>query len=159
MARTSTLLICRKCWHADQPFSAGTHRSQCPPTRAFASPADVKQILGGITRSSALTVVDMTAPVGWAAISGAAEGSELFWDSIQWLFVSSYTLSRNVGRALIPVAADKAFTVVGIDASTGLQMYSKVYGRVTAGDPLGAVVLDATSDNDTSPIPTFASPA
>ena len=125
----------------------------------FASPADVKRILGGVTRRAALGVVDMTVATGWAAVSGAAEGSELFWDSIQSLFVSSYTLSRNVGRALIPVAADKPFSVAGIDASTGLQMYSKAYAGVAPGDPLGAVVLNASSDNDSGPIPVFASPA
>ncbi|MEA2327679.1 MAG: hypothetical protein QOE68_2638, partial [Thermoanaerobaculia bacterium] len=125
----------------------------------FASPGDVKRILGGLTRPASLTVIDMTIPVGWALISGASDASELFWDSVQSLFVSSYTLSRNVGRALIPVAADKPFTVSGINAATGLQMVSKVYAGFAPGDPLGAVVLDATSDNDTGPIPTFASPA
>src|SRR5258707_15062853 len=40
-----------------------------------------------------------------------------------------------------------------------LQTSTKVYAGFAAGDPLGAVVLDATSDNDLGPIPTFASPA
>jgi RHS repeat-associated protein len=135
-------------------IASGVHKQG-----TFASPSDVKRILGGVTRRAALGVVDMAIPVGWAAVSGAAEGSELFWDSIQSLFVSSYTLSRNAGRALIPVAADKPFTVSGIDASTGLQMYLKVYAGVAPGDPLGAVVLDPSSDNDIGPIPVFASPA
>jgi RHS repeat-associated protein len=125
----------------------------------FASPADVKAILGGLTRPAAYTVIDMNISVGWGSVSGATEGAELFWESIQSLFVSSYTLSRNVGRALIPVAADKAFSVVGVDASTGLQMFTKVYAGFAAGDPAGAVVLAPSNDNDVGPVPVFASPA
>ncbi|MEA2163766.1 MAG: hypothetical protein QOK37_1893 [Thermoanaerobaculia bacterium] len=124
----------------------------------FATPGDVKKILARLTRPAAYTVIDMSIGVGWAVVSGAAEGSELFWDSIKSLFVSSYTLSRNVGRALIPVAADRPFTVTGVDASTGIQSSTKVYAGFAPGDPLGAVVLDPVNDNDTGPIPVFATP-
>jgi hypothetical protein len=125
----------------------------------FATPGDVKKILARLTRPAAYTVIDMSVGVGWAVVSGAAEGSELFWDSISSLFVSSYTLSRNVGRALIPVAANKPFTVIGVDASTGIQAFTKVYAGFAPGDPLGAVVLDPANDNDTGPIPVFATPS
>ena len=124
----------------------------------FATPGDVKKILARLTRPAAYTVIDMSIGVGWAVVSGAAEGSELFWDSIKSLFVSSYTLSRNVGRALIPVAANKPFTVTGVDASTGIESSTKVYAGFAPGDPLGAVVLDPVSDNATGPLPVFATP-
>jgi YD repeat-containing protein len=134
--------------------SLGAHAQSTFPT-----PADVKKILARVTRPAAYTPIDMSLGVSWAVVSGAEEGAELFWDSIQSLFVSSYTLSRNVGRALIPVAANKPFTVVGVDASTGLQAFTKVYAGFAPGDPAGAVVLDPANDNDAGPIPVFASPA
>jgi hypothetical protein len=134
--------------------SLGAHAQSTFPT-----PGDVKKILARVTRPAAYTSIDMSLGVGWAVVSGAAEGAELFWDSIQSLFVSSYTLSRNVGRALIPVAANRPFTVVGVDASTGLQAFTKVYAGFAPGDPAGAVVLDPANDNDTGPIPVFTSPA
>jgi RHS repeat-associated protein len=126
---------------------------------ALVTPSDVKKLLGGVTRPAAYAVIDLTPSIGWGVISGAAEGSELFWDSIQSLFVSSYTLSRNVGRALVPVAANKPFSVVGVDASTGLQMFAKVYAGFPPGDPLGAIVLDPSSDSGAGPLPVFASMA
>ncbi len=134
--------------------SIGTHAQSTFPT-----PADVKAILARVTRPAAYTPIDMSIGVGWAEVTGASDAAEIFWDSISSLFISSYTLSRNLGRALIPVAANRPFTVVGVDASTGLQAFTKVYSGFASGDPAGAVVLDPVDDNDTGPMPTFASPA
>jgi len=125
----------------------------------FASPGAVKKVMGGLYRTASLTAVDLTPSVGWGFISGVQQGSDVFWDSFASLFVPAITISNNAGHALIPILADKPFTIVGVDASTGLQTSTKGYAGFAAGDPLGAVVLDATSDNDTGPIPTFASPA
>ncbi|HEY8182174.1 MAG TPA: DUF6531 domain-containing protein, partial [Thermoanaerobaculia bacterium] len=63
------------------------------------------------------------------------------------------------GRVLIPVAANRPFEVVGVDASTGLQSFRRVYDPQAAGDPLAARALPSPIDNQLGPYPVFASPA
>ncbi|MFL6244945.1 MAG: Ig-like domain-containing protein [Thermoanaerobaculia bacterium] len=125
----------------------------------ISNPADVKRYLIGVLRSGIYATVDLTTTVGWGLISGVTAGVDMFWDSYASLFASQYTFIETRGRALIPVAPNKPFLVVGVDASTGLEQFRKVYDPIGAGNPMTAVVVPAPVDDQVGPYPVFASPA
>src|SRR6266446_8690813 len=76
------------------------------------------------------------------------------------LFVSAFTLGEKRGSALVPVAANKPFSVVGVDASTGLQSFAKLYDvNLAPGGPIGSPALPSPVDNAAGPYPVYASPA
>ncbi|HWW61581.1 MAG TPA: Ig-like domain-containing protein, partial [Thermoanaerobaculia bacterium] len=128
------------------------------PTETISNPRDVKRYLIGVVRSGIYCVIDFTSAVGWGLINGVTSGVDMFFDSYASLFASQYTFAETRGRALIPVVPNKPFQVVGVDASTGLERFRKVYDGVPAGDPLTAVTVPAPIDADTGPYPVFASP-
>src|SRR6266446_3326209 len=70
------------------------------------------------------------------------------------LFVSAFTLGEKRGSALVPVAANKPFSVVGVDASTGLQSFAKLYDvNLAPGGPIGSPALPSPVDNAAGPYP------
>ncbi|HUJ15456.1 MAG TPA: DUF6531 domain-containing protein, partial [Thermoanaerobaculia bacterium] len=72
---------------------------------------------------------------------------------------SSLYLIEGRGRALVPVAANTQFQVVGVDEGTGLESFRKLYDPLAQGDPLAAIALPSPVENQIGPYPVFTSPA
>ncbi|HVR39063.1 MAG TPA: Ig-like domain-containing protein [Thermoanaerobaculia bacterium] len=127
-------------------------------SQVISNPADVKRFLIGVLRSGIYATVDLNVSCGWTVVSGVTAGVDMFWDSYASLFASQFTLIETHGRALIPVTPNKQFQVVGVDASTGLERFRKVYDPIAAGDPFAASIVPAPIDDEIGPYPVFASP-
>ena len=130
-------------------------------TNSVLPPDRIKDYLNGVNRSGTFGVVDIKAiaPGGlaWAVIDGIAGHADVFWDHLDSLFAAAYYVADR-GRIAIPVQAGKRFEVVGVDASTGLQAFSKVYDPLPASDP-GAAHLVPTPNADTNgPYPVSGGP-
>ncbi len=124
--------------------------------------ADVKNALLGITHSGTYAAVEINtggASLAWGVIEGLEGGVDLFWSGLDALYAASFYLTEGSGRAAIPLLNNKQkFEVVGVDASTGLTAFSKVYDPLPDGGP-GAVVVVANPNPDTEgPYPVSASP-
>src|SRR5205823_2140502 len=120
---------------------------------------EIKDNLLRVERSGTYAVTDIRVPaggsVGWAAISGLQGGHDVFWSALQSFYAAHYYITdRN--RVIIPVPNGIAFTVVGVDATTGLQSFSKAYDPIPAGG--GVAVLPPPQDNLGGPYPVYGTP-
>ncbi|MDQ6799900.1 MAG: DUF6531 domain-containing protein, partial [Acidobacteriota bacterium] len=129
------------------------------PSSVLTSAADVKAALLGVIAGGSYGAMALNGPIAWSVFDGLTTGVDVFWDSMPSLYASSLYLAEGHGRVLIPVRANQPFEVVGVDASTGLQSFRRVYDPQTAGDPLAALALPSPIDNQLGPYPVFASPA
>ena len=100
--------------------------------------------------------VPASAALTWAVTS--MQGNfDLFWDHFSSLFASAdYVL--DLGIVAIPVLADRPFEIVGVDASTGLQAFSRVYDPLPPSDPGTAAPIDTPNVDRQGPYPVFATP-
>ena len=119
----------------------------------------VKSALLGVVAGGTYAAVSLNPATSWALFDGLSMGSDLFWDSMPSMYASSLYVAEGHGRVLVPVAANRRFEVVGVDASTGLESFRRIYDPQPAGDPLGAIALPSPIDNQVGPYPVFVSPA
>jgi len=123
---------------------------------------DLKNYLMRVQRSGIYAVVDIRVPVGggvgWAVMDGLQAGYDLFWDTLASFYAADFYLFEGHGRVVVPVITGKPFTVVGVDSSTGLQGFSKVYDPIPVGDPNVAVTIASPLQNTGGPYPIFAIP-
>jgi len=90
-------------------------------------------------------------------MEGLTGNYDLFWD-VQPLFASHLYLNESHGRVIIPVIQGKPFQIVGVDAGTGIQAFSKAYDPLPPGDPGVAFVVPTPAEDQEGPYPVFASP-
>ncbi len=146
---------------ASAPKRASSLASRTPQTTATLTGAQAKQYLIGVERSGIYSVVDVkgTSATGpaWGVFDGIQGGIDLFWDTLDALFASHlYTAER--GRIAIPVLPNKQFQVVGVDASTGLTQFYKVYDPISPNDPGASSFLGAPNPPTEGPYPVFGTP-
>ncbi len=98
--------------------------SSLRPSSVFSSPADVKAALLGVISRGTYAAMTFASSTAWAVFDGLQAGVDLFWDSMPSLYASSLYLTEGHGRVLVPVAANRPFEVVGVDAATGLSIIS-----------------------------------
>jgi len=121
---------------------------------------DLKDYLMRVERSGVYIVLDIRVPVGgavgWAAMSGIQASYDIFWNVMASFYAAHYYVVER-GRIAIPVLQGQPFTVVGVDASTGLQAFTKAYDPLPIGDP-GVSTLPSPQNNQGGPHPVFATP-
>ena len=123
---------------------------------------DIKKFLMRVQRSGVYLALDIRVPVGsgvgWAVMDGFQRGYDLFWDTLASFYAADFYLFERQGRVVIPVITNKPFTVVGVDATTGLKAFSRVYDPIPIGDPNVAVTIPSPEDNANGPYPIFGIP-
>ncbi|HEV8433415.1 MAG TPA: Ig-like domain-containing protein, partial [Thermoanaerobaculia bacterium] len=124
--------------------------------------ADVRSYLQGVDRSGIYSAVDIRvaagASLGWAAIDSLGGNQDIFDSLWSSLYLSHEYLAEGHGRAIMPVLAGVPFSIVGYDAGTGLQAFSKAYDPLPVSDPGVTYVIDPPSGDDEGPYPVFISP-
>ena len=125
----------------------------------ISNPADVKAKLLGIVRAGDYSATSFMQPVGWVELNGIPQNSEVYMSTLPPVYASALTILERRGRVLMPAAADKAFTVDGVDAATGLDNFKKIYNPIPAGDPGAPAVLPSPADANAGPYPVYASPS
>jgi RHS repeat-associated protein len=119
---------------------------------------EVKTFLLGVIRAGAYNVIDMRSSVGWMGTDSLQGNYDLFFDMFNSLFLSHVYLNEPHGRVLMPVKFDTPFQIVGYDAGTGLQAFSKAYDPIAPGDPGAAFVVPSPNVDQAGPYPVLASP-
>jgi RHS repeat-associated protein len=119
---------------------------------------EVKTFLLGVIRAGAYNVIDMRSSVGWMGTDSLQGNYDLFFDMFNSLFLSHVYLNEPHGRVLMPVKFDTPFEIVGYDAGTGLQAFSKAYDPIAPGDPGAAFVIPSPNVDQAGPYPVLASP-
>lgn len=131
-------------------------------TSETATGVDVKTALMGANRSGVYGVVNINVPagagLGWIAVTTVQHTWDLFWDQFVALFASREYVTESRGRVVIPVLTNRPFELVGYDAGTGLQAFSKVYNPLPNGDPGVATVVESPETAQSGPYPLFAQP-
>jgi RHS repeat-associated protein len=127
-------------------------------TNASLTPGEVKDSLAGMTQIGVYVNVSIIQPWVFAAIEGLQGNHELFWDTMQSIYASSQYLMENRGRVVIPVLANQPFRVTGVDASTGLESFTKLYDPILPGDPGVAVGIPTPDAPFVGPYPVYGSP-
>jgi RHS repeat-associated protein len=115
-----------------------------------------------LLRSGIFMVLDIKVPVGgavgWAAMEGLQANYDLMWDIFASYYIPHQAIAER-GGALLPIVTGKRFTVVGVDAGTGLQAFSRTYDPIPNGEPGTVVGIEPAQQNDGGPYPTFTTPA
>jgi large repetitive protein len=123
---------------------------------------DVRNYLLRTIESGKYTVIDIRVPtgssVGWAAMDGLQTNLDLFMDLYHSLFVSHFYLVSGHGRAVIPVATNTPFTIQGVDAATGIQLFQHTYDPIPPTSPGQVTGIPALATNTTGPYPLFGDP-
>ncbi|MGZ8779575.1 MAG: carboxypeptidase regulatory-like domain-containing protein, partial [Thermoanaerobaculia bacterium] len=121
---------------------------------------DLKDYLLRVERSGVYMVLDIKVPVGgavgWAAMEGLQASYDIFWNVLASMYAAHYYVVER-GRIAIPVLQGVPFTVVGVDASTGMQAFTKDYDPIPLGEP-GVSTLPPPQNNQGGPYPVFGTP-
>jgi RHS repeat-associated protein len=123
--------------------------------------ADVKKALMGVLREGMYDVGELRSsagPVGWVLMDGLQGNFDIFSDRWNSLFASHIYLNESHGRAIMPAVLGKPFELVGYDAGTGLQAFSKVYDPLPTSDPGAAYVVPTPQSDAAGPYPVLGSP-
>ncbi|HYO76846.1 MAG TPA: Ig-like domain-containing protein, partial [Thermoanaerobaculia bacterium] len=137
-----------------------THAAGSIQTNAALTGAEVSEYLLGMERSGIYAALDLRVPeatLAWGFLEGLQGSYDLFWDTLESLYSAHFYMVER-GRVAIPIIAGKQFQVVGVDAATGLEAYTKIYDPVPIGDPGAAVTLPDPNPDRTGPYPVFATP-
>jgi len=122
---------------------------------------DLKNYLMRVQRSGVYMALDIRVPVGggvgWAVMDGLQASYDIFWDTLASFYAAHYYVFER-GRIVVPIIQGKPFTVVGVDSTTGLQGFSKVYDPIPVGDPNVAVTIPSPQENTNGPYPIFGIP-
>jgi RHS repeat-associated protein len=131
-------------------------------TNATLTGDQIKKYLYGLTHSGIFMFLDIRVPsagsVGWAVMDAFQTSYELFWSTLASFYVPDIYMTERGGRVIIPIITGKPFTVVGVDASTGLTAFTKAYNPIVIGDPGAAVIIDNPQKNASGPYPVFGTP-
>jgi RHS repeat-associated protein len=130
-------------------------------TNAALSGPELREYLLGVNRSGIYALVDFQASagaVGFGVLQVFQQGYDLFWDTLQSLYAAHFYLTEGRGKVAIPVVMGKPFQIVGVDSSTGLEGFAKIYDPIAIGDPGTAVPLPSLGDDRQGPYPIVGSP-
>ncbi|HXA18390.1 MAG TPA: Ig-like domain-containing protein [Thermoanaerobaculia bacterium] len=149
---------------AAQGTSSGQHvtRSLSVKSQNVVLGNDVRSYLLRTIESGKYSVVDIRVPagsaLGWAAMDGLQTTLDLFMNLYNSLFVSSIYLTAGHGRVVVPVATGVSFTVQGVDAATGIQLFEHRYDPIPVAPPGQVTGIPALAANTTGPYPVFGDP-
>ena len=142
------------------PTPSPTASARSPRSQSASS--DIPALLLGIERAGAYAAVDLSLITGsaitWGILEGLSPSNDLFWSTARSLYIASFYVGRMGGRVAVPLPQNKAFELVGVDASTGLDAFTKAYDPIVSSDPGAAVVLGNPDRARTGPYPVFGTP-
>ncbi len=130
-------------------------------TNAAVTNPELRDILLGVQRSGIFAMVDFQASagaIGFGVLEVFQQGYDLFWDTLESLYAAHFYLTEGRGKIAIPVPMGKQFQIVGVDASTGLEGFAKVYDPIAIGDPGTTVTLPTPAVDREGPYPIAGSP-
>ncbi|MEO8381785.1 MAG: Ig-like domain-containing protein, partial [Acidobacteriota bacterium] len=130
-------------------------------TNAAITGPELRDYLLGVGRSGIFALVDFqlsAGSVGFGILSGMQAGYDLFWDTLESLYAAHFYLLEGRGRIAIPVVMGRQFQIVGVDSSTGLDAFAKVYDPIPIGDPGTTVSLPNPNPDLQGPYPILGSP-
>ena len=136
-----------------------TFASHNATTSGSLTGADAKKYLIGVERSGIYAAVDIKnagAALVWGVMEGIQSGTDLFWDTLDTLY-ASHLYAAERGRVAIPLP-NRKFEVVGVDASTGLTQFYKVYDPIAPNDPGASSFLANPNPPTEGPYPVFGTP-
>jgi len=139
---------------------ATTFASHNATTSGSLTGADAKKYLIGVERSGIYAAVDIKnagAALVWGVMDGLQSGTDLFWDTLDTLY-ASHLYAAERGRVAIPLLPNRKFEVVGVDASTGLTQFYKVYDPIAPNDPGASSFLANPNPPTEGPYPVFGTP-
>jgi len=127
-------------------------------SNAIINPSQARDMLLGIDRASILigTSFETNGYVAWVTMTPPPVRLDLFVPPLDSVYYASFAMERD--RILVPIPANGAFTVVGVDPSSGLTLFEAPYTAHAPGEPLDATELPLPSTNDRGPYPVFTSP-
>ncbi|HEX6178441.1 MAG TPA: Ig-like domain-containing protein, partial [Thermoanaerobaculia bacterium] len=132
-----------------------------PETNQTLTGSKFTRYLQMLIRSGVYSYHDIRQPVGgavgWAVMEGLQANYDLMWDIFFSYFIPHIHVFER-GGALLPIVTGKRFTVVGIDAGTGLQGFSRTYDPIPFGPPGTITPIEPAQQNDGGPYPVFGSP-
>ncbi|HUR79583.1 MAG TPA: Ig-like domain-containing protein, partial [Thermoanaerobaculia bacterium] len=140
---------------------ASTNNARRIATNAAITGPELREYLLGIQRSGVFAMVDFKASagaIGFGILDVFQEGYDLFWDTLESLYAAHFYLSEARGRIAIPVVMGRQFQIVGVDASTGLESFARVYDPIAIGDPGTVVKLPTPARDREGPYPITGSP-
>jgi RHS repeat-associated protein len=131
-------------------------------TNAGLTDMQIKSCLVGVTRQGSYALMDWTAAypgggLGWAVTWGIAAEVDLMSDIFQSIYLPDFAFSSRHDCAAMPIVKGKAFTLTGVDPSTGMVAFKTSYDPIPITDP--AVVSIPSPDPDKrGPYPVFGTP-
>jgi len=123
---------------------------------AIVNPTILRDMLMGIDQPSIAIGFTFQTSIGFITFAPPPHPMEFFVPPIKSIYYSSFLAETN--RILVPVAANGAFNVVGIDPGSGLEVFNAPYTALAPGEPESATPVTLPSTNDRGPYPVFASP-
>jgi RHS repeat-associated protein len=124
--------------------------------------ADIKRALMGVLRQGMYDVGELHSPIGggigWTSMDGLQGNYDLFSSRWNSLFLSHVYLNEAHGRPIMPAILGKPFEIVGFDAGTGLQAFSKLYDPLPDTGNGAAYIVPPPANDDNGPYPVLGSP-
>ncbi|MEA2572468.1 MAG: hypothetical protein QOI24_4469 [Acidobacteriota bacterium] len=94
----------------------------------------------------------------FAAIQGLENTLEIFWDRFNSLYVSNVYITASQGRVVIPIIANQRFRIEGVEAASGLSVFTKDYEPLAPVPVDTATVISAPGQSNIGPYPVFGDP-
>lgn len=125
-------------------------------------PTTVKEYLLKVFSGAKYCVLDIRVPVGsgvgWAAMDGIQQGLDMFFSTLQSLYVSNFYLTAKRGRVVAPFLTNTPFYVEGVDTATGMTEFKTQYEAQPPAQPGTIQPLAPPMPNPSGPYPIFAKP-
>lgn len=124
--------------------------------QAIIRPNVLRDMLMGIDQPSIVIGFTFQTSINFITFAPPPHPMEFFVPPIKSIYYSSFLAETD--RILVPVAANGAFNIIGIDPGSGLEVFNAPYTALTPGEPESATPVTLPSTNDFGPYPVFASP-
>jgi RHS repeat-associated protein len=148
----------------------GKFTTRAATTNALRAVTGKESNAGVDLRSSMLRVVnpasyaatDIRVPSGNSLLLGAIEGLEknleIFFEKFNSLYASNFYLTANRGRIIVPAISGQPFTVEGVEAASGISIFTKSYTGIDPAPPGQATLLGSPVTNVAGPYPLAGDP-
>lgn len=121
-----------------------------------------KSCMVSVSTAGIFAPLDLTVPtgssVGFAIISEMAEAVEILQEQYRSIVMPDFVFTRRRNCVAIPVLSDTPFTITGVDALTGLEIFKKVYPAIPITDPGVSFAIENPNPDRTGPYPIYAVP-
>lgn len=123
---------------------------------AIVNPTVLRNMLLGIDRAAEIVGFTFSTSVAWITFYPPPHPPDFFIPPVKSIYYASFAAERD--RILVPVAANGAFNIVGIDSGSGLEVFKTPYAALLPGEPTLPTEVTIPDTNDQGPYPVFTSP-